>query len=100
VEPSNVTANREISRSRLAERLILRAWEDEGFRLALLQDPRAVVVRELAAMAGRPVDLPAQLQIHIHEETADDVHFILPYRRDELAEDGQSLLVGWGKLLG
>jgi hypothetical protein len=39
------------------------------------------------------------MQIHVHEETPDDLHFILPHRRDELAGDGQSLLVGWEKLL-
>jgi hypothetical protein len=25
------------------------------------------------------------MQIHVHEETPDDLHFILPHRRDELA---------------
>jgi hypothetical protein len=91
---------REISRNRLEQRLILCAWEDEEFRRALLQEPRAIVARELAAMAGRPIELPAHLQIHIHEETPNDLHFILPHRRDELAEHGESLLVGWGRLLG
>jgi hypothetical protein len=88
------------SRSRLEERLILRSWEDEEFRRALLKDPRTIVARELTAMTGRPIELPRQMQIHIHEETPDDLHFILPHRRDEVAGDGQSLLVGWGKLLG
>jgi hypothetical protein len=90
----------EVSRTLLEERLILRAWEDGEFRRALLQDPRAVVAGELAVMCGRSVKLPPQLQIHIHEETPSDVHFILPYRHDELAKGGCSLLVGWRKLLG
>jgi hypothetical protein len=93
-------ASREISRSRLEERLILRAWEDEEFRRALLQNPRAMIASELAAEIGQPVELPAELRIHIHEETAGDIHFTLPQRPDDLAEDDQSLLVGWEKLLG
>jgi len=91
--------NGETSRSRLEARLILRSWEDEAFRRALLKDPRTIVARELAAMAGRPIELPALMQIHVHEETPGNLHFILPHRRDELAEDGQSLLVGWERLL-
>jgi hypothetical protein len=89
----------QISRSRLEERLILRSWEDGEFRHSLLQDPWTTVARELSAMAGRPIDLAAEMRIHIHEEMPDEVHFVLPCRRDELAEDGQSLLVGWRKLL-
>ena len=89
----------EISRSRLEERLILRAWEDEEFRVCLIRDPRTVIARELETMAGHPVELPAQLQIHIHQETPAEMHFILPCRRDELAEDDRSLLLGWAKLL-
>ena len=89
----------QISRSRLEKRLILRSWEDGEFRHSLLQDPWTAVARELSAMAGRPIDLPAGMRIHIHEEMPDEVHFVLPCRRDELAEDGQSLLVGWRKLL-
>jgi hypothetical protein len=96
---SNTMTDVKISRSRLEERLILRSWEDEEFRRALLENPRAIVARELADLTGRPIELPAQMQVHIHEETPDDLHFILPHRRDELAGDGQSLLVGWEKLL-
>jgi hypothetical protein len=99
VQPSNAMGGSKISRSHLEERLILRAWEDEQFRLGLLQDPKGVVAREMSAMAGKPVELPAELQIHVHQETPVDMHFILPNRRDELAEDDLSLLVGWGKLL-
>jgi hypothetical protein len=99
MEQANPMENGEISHSRLGDRLILRSWEDEEFRRALLEDPRTIVARELAAMAGRPIELPAKMRVHIHEETAGNLHFILPYRRDELAEDEQSLLVGWEKLL-
>lgn len=96
---SNAPTHERTSRSRLEERLILRSWEDEAFRRALLEDPRTIVSRELTTMARRSVELPAQMQIHVHEETPGNLHFILPNRRDELAEDGRSLLIGWERLL-
>ena len=99
MEPADAKAGSEISRKRLEDRLILRSWEDEEFRLSLLREPRAIIAREIEAMTGRPAQLPEQIRIHIHEETPDELHFILPCRRDELAEDGHSLLVGWRKLL-
>jgi hypothetical protein len=61
----------DVTRTGLEDRLILRSWEDEDFRLALLQDPRAVIERELEAIAGRPVPLPPQLLIHV-QETPDE----------------------------
>jgi hypothetical protein len=51
---------------------ISRAWRDQDFRAALLKDPRAVVEQELG------VRLPEQIQIQIHQETPDTLHFILP----------------------
>ncbi len=97
---SNASARREVSRSELQERLILRSWEDNDFRLALLRDPHSVVAQELIAMSGGPVELPAILKIHIHEETRGELHFVLPSRRDDLVEDNRTVLMGWEKLLG
>lgn len=51
-----------------------RAWRDEQFRDDLLNDPRGVVERELG------VRLPANVTLHVHEETPTDLHFILPPR--------------------
>lgn len=51
---------------------ISRAWRDQDFRAALLRDPRAVVEQELG------VRLPEHIQIQIHQETPDTLHFILP----------------------
>lgn len=42
-----------LSRSDLQERLILRSWEDEEFRIALLRNPYSVISQELTAMSGR-----------------------------------------------
>jgi hypothetical protein len=91
--------NSGIGRRQLEDRLILRAWEDDGFRRALLENPRDLVVRELEILTGQPVQLPQDFQIKVHEESAHCLHFTLPPRRDELG-DGQSLVVSWEKLLG
>lgn len=51
-----------------------RAWQDEEFRDELLRDPRGVVERELG------VHVPENIKISVHEETPDELHFILPPR--------------------
>ena len=96
---SIATDRREVDRRELEDRLILRAWEDNQFRLALLGDPHSVISQEMTAMSGRPVELPARLKIYIHEEAPGEMHVVLLHRRDEMAEDGRTLLVGWEKLL-
>jgi hypothetical protein len=57
-----------------------RAWQDEAFRDELLRDPRGVVERELG------VRLPAHLKLNVHEETPDELHFILPPRPSALKD--------------
>jgi hypothetical protein len=52
--------------------IIRRAWRDVEFKQQLLADPRAVLERELG------VTLPAGVRIHIHEQTPEDLHLILP----------------------
>lgn len=51
-----------------------RAWQDEAFRDELLRDPRGVVERELG------VRLPENVKLNVHEETPDELHFVLPPR--------------------
>lgn len=96
---SIATDRREVDRRALEERLILRAWEDNEFRLALLRDPHSVIAQELTEMSGRTVELPARLKIYIHEEAPGEMHVVLLHRRDAMAEDGRTVLVGWEKLL-
>lgn len=59
--------------------LTRRAWQDEAFRDELLRDPRGVVEREFG------VRLPENLTLNVHEETADELHFVLPPRPAALA---------------
>jgi hypothetical protein len=55
-----------------------RAKRDKAFRARLLKEPRATVEQELG------VTLPARVAIHVHEETPESLHFVLPLAADEL----------------
>ena len=44
-------------------RLVLKAWQDEAFRQALLRDPKAVLERETGTK------LPDRVQVKVLEET-------------------------------
>lgn len=62
----------------ITEEFVGRARRDKGFRARLLKDPRATVEQELG------VTLPARLAIHVHEETPESLHFVLPLAADQL----------------
>ena len=55
----------------LVEKIIERAWKDEAFKDKLLKDPKGTL-QELNP------NLPADLKIQVHEETADTIHLVLP----------------------
>lgn len=59
-------------RDAITEELVRRARTDPAFRTQLVTDPRATVERKLG------VKLPARLAIHVHEETPDALHLVLP----------------------
>jgi hypothetical protein len=53
-------------------RLIAKAWKDEAFAGELRTDPRAAIARELA------VDIPADLEIKVLEETPTTLYLVVP----------------------
>ena len=59
-------------RAEMERRLIQRSLQDESFRQRLLKDPRATVEQELG------VQLPADVQVQVVEETADTIYLVLP----------------------
>jgi hypothetical protein len=59
-------------RVEMERRLIERSLQDESFRQRLLKDPRATVEQELS------VQLPADVQVQVVEETADTIYLVLP----------------------
>jgi hypothetical protein len=64
----------------LRNRLIVKAWEDDAFKEALLSDPKASIEKELE------VTLPAELNIRVVEETEDTIYLVLPVNPEALPE--------------
>src|SRR5579883_380921 len=52
--------------------IIDKAMRDEAFRQRLLSDPRGALQEAFGAT------IPPGVTIHIHEETASDVHIVIP----------------------
>ncbi len=67
---------REISFFDLMQRLYERAGEDDAFRQELIDNPRKVVDRELAAYTK--FFLHPDVRVEIHEDAPDAIHLILP----------------------
>ena len=61
-------------------KVIAKAWTDEEFKQKLLKDPKTVLAEEIA-------DLPADIEVQIHENTDKVVHFILPKKPDNVELD-------------
>jgi Nitrile hydratase, alpha chain len=59
-------------RAEVERRLVERSLEDDAFRLRLLEDPKAAVEEELG------IQLPAEVQVRVVEETADTIYLVLP----------------------
>ena len=54
------------------KQLIDKAEDDIAFRSRLLAEPRAVVEEELG------VDVPASVELRVHEDNRSAVHLVLP----------------------
>jgi hypothetical protein len=52
--------------------LISKAWDDEEFKQTLLKYPKETIEKELG------IKFPQEVEIFIHEQTATQVHLILP----------------------
>jgi hypothetical protein len=53
-------------------RLLERAQKDDAFRRLLRSNPRQAVEQELG------VQIPHNVELHVHEETEDTFHLVLP----------------------
>ncbi len=68
-----------ITASELRDQLIAQAGEDDEFRGRLLADPKATLREEYG------LDLPENLNLHVHEEDLTTAHLVLP-RSKKLTE--------------
>lgn len=66
-----------MSRRDLESRIVAKAWRDPAYHDALLKDPKAVLETELK-LIDPSITLPASLNVHVHEESADTYHIVLP----------------------
>ena len=76
------------SRRDLEERLIARAWSDEGFRDRLKSDPHAVVAEETG------VTMPESIAIEVLEETPDRAYLVIPSNRVALSDEALDVAGG------
>ena len=65
--------------SELRDQLIAQAGEDDEFRGRLLADPKATLREDYG------LDLPENLNLHVHEEDLTTAHIVLP-RSKKLTE--------------
>lgn len=76
-------------------KIAARAMEDEDFRAKLLADPKAAV----AEATG--LEFPAEVNIVVHEETADTLHMVIPPAiPDELTDDQLEAVAGGAVFAG
>ena len=75
----------------LETHIILKAWEDSGFKNALLDNPRAAIEAELG------VDLPPQLQVDVLEEGPNHMILVIPSSSSDVLDEtyGGALAQTW-----
>ena len=73
------TARGAMTASELRDRLIAQAGEDDEFRARLLADPKATLREDYG------LDLPENLNLHVHEDDLTTAHLVLP-RSKKLTE--------------
>lgn len=89
---SDSSAVAPMSRRDLEEKIVARAWTDDAFRRDFVTDPKAQFEAHLGTK------LPEALRITVHEETPDNLHFVIPVRPkgnlDELSDDDLEKVAG------
>ena len=60
------------SEAQVRAHIVMKAAEDDDFRVRLIADPRTTVEAETG------LRFPHDYRIHVHEETATDAHVVLP----------------------
>jgi hypothetical protein len=65
-----------------AERIIAKAWADDGFKARLLADPTAVA-------AAEGIAVPAGVKIVVHENKPGELHVVLPAKPSANLSDAE-----------
>jgi len=65
------------SEKELREKIIEKAWSDSAFKEKLLADPKSAVTDEFG------IDIPAEFNLKVLEETDDTFYLVLPKKPDD-----------------
>jgi hypothetical protein len=72
--------------------IIAQAWKDETYKQELLSNPKAVFEREFK------VQLPAEMNVNVVEETNNNIYLVLPKRpnlsNEELSDEELETVAG------
>ncbi|MBD2207947.1 NHLP leader peptide family natural product precursor [Calothrix sp. FACHB-1219] len=60
------------SQENLEAKIIARAWKSDAYKQELLENTKAVIAREF------DVELPAEMNVQILEETPTNLYFVIP----------------------
>ena len=69
------TARGAMTASELRDQLISQAGESDEFRMRLLANPKATLREDYG------IDVPENLNLHVHEDDATTAHLVLPRSR-------------------
>ena len=76
----------------LQDRIAKRAWENPEFEAEFMSDPKGAFEKYTGQR------LPAELSIHAHYNTPNEIHFVIPQRpassADELTDDDLERVAG------
>lgn len=78
----------ELTRASLEALIASRLAADPGFRQQLLANPREVLT-ELTGMV-----VPEAVVINVYQESATEIHCVIPVRDSELSDEDLSLVAG------
>lgn len=84
----------EMTRKEFESRIIKRATENEKFRSLLLQDAKQAIKDEFSE------EIPASIEIYVHDEKDDTYHFVIPWNPfsnlvdEELSDDHLEVISG------
>lgn len=72
------------TRRDLESHIVAQAWRDPAYRDRLLRDPKSVLQEELQKLDPN-IQLPADLQVAVHEEAPTQMHLVLPRNPREIS---------------